>query len=77
MADYIDLSKDDKQEIKDKLSKGLTEEELSLVLQKDLDVITKYVASIRQPKCARIDTAEVYNDPYAGKADLPKYACNF
>ena len=77
MADYIDLSKEDKEAIKDKLRKGQTEKDISLVLQKDLDVITKYVASIRQPKCARISTAEVYNDPYAGKADLPKYACNF
>ena len=77
MADYIDLSKEDKEQIKDKLRKGQSEHDISVVLQKDLDVVSKYVASTRQPKCARIDTAEVYNDPYAGQSDLPKYACNF
>ena len=47
MADYIDLSKEDKELIKDKLRKGQTEKDISLVLQKDLEVVTKYVASIR------------------------------
>ena len=47
MADYIDLSKEYKELIKDKLRKGQTEKDISLVLQKDLEVVTKYVASIR------------------------------
>ena len=47
MADYIDLSKEDKEQIKDKLRKGQSEQDISVVLQKDLDVVSKYVASTR------------------------------